>query len=67
METGIHMEQATITVRVTPQERQLFQLLLKAEGTTMQEYLAAVVREKILGAPEALKALVRDNEGSNRA
>ena len=59
------MERSVITIRVTAQERQLFQALLRAEGTTMQEYLAAVVREKVQGAPEALKALVRDHEGSN--
>ena len=47
------------------QERQLFQALLRAEGNTMQEYLATIVREKIRSAPEALKDLVRGSERSN--
>jgi hypothetical protein len=60
-----NMERSVITIRVTAQERQLFQALLRAEGNTMQEYLATIVREKIQSAPEALKDLVRGSEGSN--
>jgi hypothetical protein len=47
------MESALINFRVTPRERQRLRITLLEEGNTLQEFFAAIVRQKLNDCPYA--------------